>query len=209
MRSSVSARASTPSRDRTRGSAARRGSNCPWPTSTATTRLAPRASSTSVKPPVEAPRSRQAKPRGVEPERVERRGGAQHLAARDIGVGRRGLDRCTLSPISSDGFFSATPPTRTSPAAIAACARARLEKKPRSTRTISARLRIGPCGWRDGGVLSTCAAGSPSTAAHRRMTSKGRARIDGGKGALNPLTECIRSLTWMCGRGLSRCPRWP
>ena len=43
---------------------------------------------------------------------------------------------------SSEAFLSATPPTLTSPAAIAACARARLEKKPRSTRTISARLRM-------------------------------------------------------------------
>ena len=79
--------------------------------------------------------------RGIEPEGVER-GRELDPAARDVRMGRFGLDRRVARPTASDAFVSATPPTLTSPAAIAACARARLEKKPRSTRTMSARLRM-------------------------------------------------------------------
>ncbi len=57
-------RASVASRLTTRGSAASFGWSWPWPTSTAYTLSAPRLRSTSVKPPVEAPRSRQMRPRG-------------------------------------------------------------------------------------------------------------------------------------------------
>ena len=89
--SAVSLRASSPSCALTRGSAASRGSNWPWPTSTATTERAPRVSSTSVKPPVEAPTSRQARPRGIELEGVER-GGELEAAARGPGMGRARLD---------------------------------------------------------------------------------------------------------------------
>ena len=59
--------ASVPSRTTTRGSS--RSFACSWsrPTSTANTRSAPRASSTSVKPPVEAPISSAMRPLGSRP----------------------------------------------------------------------------------------------------------------------------------------------
>src|SRR5262245_36816607 len=46
----------------TRGSLRSVQSICPWPTSSATTRVAPRLSRTSVKPPVDAPMSRASRP---------------------------------------------------------------------------------------------------------------------------------------------------
>ena len=46
----------------TRGSLRRPQSSWPWPTSSATTRLAPRLSSTSVNPPVDAPMSSASRP---------------------------------------------------------------------------------------------------------------------------------------------------
>ena len=44
-----------------------RGCSCPWPTSSAITRAAPRWRRTSVKPPVDAPTSRQSSPAGSTP----------------------------------------------------------------------------------------------------------------------------------------------
>src|SRR6185436_612093 len=55
----VSVRALVRSIETTRGSLRSRSASCPRPTSTAYTRRAPRWSSTSVNPPVEAPTSRQ------------------------------------------------------------------------------------------------------------------------------------------------------
>ena len=55
--SGVRSRALTPSTTATRASSAMRASNWPWPTSRAMTLSAPRSSSTSVNPPVEAPTS--------------------------------------------------------------------------------------------------------------------------------------------------------
>ncbi len=135
------ARASRPSNERTRGSAARRGSSWPRPTSTATTWRAPRLSRTSVKPPVEAPTSRHTRPVGSRPKAS--RPAASFTPPREAYGWGASASIAALSAISSEGFRSATPPTRTSPAAIAACARARLAKTPRSTRTMSARLRMG------------------------------------------------------------------
>jgi hypothetical protein len=54
-------RAFRPSMTSTRGSLRRRQSICPCPTSSAMTRRAPRCRSTSVKPPVDAPMSRQSR----------------------------------------------------------------------------------------------------------------------------------------------------
>ena len=62
--SEVSVRAFVRSSTVTRGSFLIRGCSWPWPTSSAITRAAPRCSSTSLKPPVEAPRSRQSSPAG-------------------------------------------------------------------------------------------------------------------------------------------------
>ena len=62
--SGVSSRALTPSRTRTRGSLRRRQSSWPRPTSSAMTLAAPRCSSTSVNPPVDAPTSSAWRPRG-------------------------------------------------------------------------------------------------------------------------------------------------
>ena len=62
MSAAVRWRALTPSTTSTRGSVRSRQSSWPWPTSRATTRRAPRRSSTSVKPPVEAPMSSASRP---------------------------------------------------------------------------------------------------------------------------------------------------
>ena len=80
--------------------------------------------------------------RWIEREGVERRG---ELDPPRDAQGCSASASIGASPAtSSEAFLSATPPTLTRPAAIAACARALLGKKPRSTRTISARLRMGP-----------------------------------------------------------------
>ena len=57
-----SARTLVRSCTRTRSSLRSRHTSCPYPTSTATTSAAPRSSSTSVNPPVDAPASRQRSP---------------------------------------------------------------------------------------------------------------------------------------------------
>ena len=102
-------------------------------------------SSTSVKPPVEAPTSRQARPVGSSAEGVERRGELD-AAARDPGMRRAGLDPRVFGERRRRPCARVSPSALTSPAAIAACARARLAKNPRSTRRRSARLRMR--GWR-------------------------------------------------------------
>ena len=76
------ARAFSPSKFVTRGSAATRGSSWPRPTSTPTTCAAPRCSSTSLKPPLPWPRSRQVLPRASMPA-VRERGIELQPTARD------------------------------------------------------------------------------------------------------------------------------
>src|SRR5580704_12198314 len=106
------------------------------------TLAAPRVRRTSVKPPVEAPMSRQTRPVGSS---AKASSAAASLTPPRDAQGWGASASIGASPAtSSEAFLSATPPTLTSPAAIAACARARLEKKPRSTRTMSARLRMRP-----------------------------------------------------------------
>ena len=69
--------------------AAQRQSSWPWPTSSATTRAAPRWSRTSVKPPVDAPMSSASRPSTSMPKRVERVRQLEPAAADVRMVGRR------------------------------------------------------------------------------------------------------------------------
>ena len=68
MSAGVRCRTLVRSSTRTRASVRSRQSSCPYPTSTATTSSAPRLSSTSVNPPVDAPASRQRRPATVRPD---------------------------------------------------------------------------------------------------------------------------------------------
>ena len=86
LEASARSSARAPSRAGRRGCL---GCSWPCPTSSAITRAAPRCSSTSVKPPVDAPTSRQSSPARVDAERVER---VRELVARARDVRRRPLD---------------------------------------------------------------------------------------------------------------------
>ena len=79
-------------------------------------------------------------PGQLEAEMIER-GRELHPAARHPRMLGARL-QLRASAISSDAFFSRTPSAVTRPAAIAACARVRLSKRPRSTSSTSARLRL-------------------------------------------------------------------
>ena len=85
-----------PSMTSTRGSLRSRQSNCPCPTSSATTCRAPRCSSTSVNPPVDAPMSSAVAPAHVDRERVERMRELQP-AASDVRVIGRARARPRMS----------------------------------------------------------------------------------------------------------------
>ena len=73
----------------------------------------------------------------------------------------------------SDGFWTCLSLAVTRPASIAACARARLSNRPRSTSSMSARLRGGGCASLGQGQLDARAGAAPSrSAAMRTQVSK-------------------------------------
>ena len=155
------ARASTPSSDRTRGSAA----SAPVELAVADVDgdrrvLAPRMQQHVGEAAGRGADVEAGEPGGIEREGVER-GGELEAAARDVRVGRLGFDRGGLVDLLG-GLAHHAPPILTSPAAIAACARARLGKKPRSTRTMSARLRMETLKAKEATGCSTGQCGPPS-----------------------------------------------
>ena len=100
---------------------------------------APRSSSTCVKPPVEAPTSRQTRPCGSKPKWSS--AAASFTPPRDTqGCAGVGLQHAS-DAISVRGLAHRAPSAVTRPASIAACALARLSNRPRSTRRRSARRR--------------------------------------------------------------------
>src|SRR5215210_422078 len=134
-------RMSVSSMDTTLGCSRSDGCNCSRPTSTENTRLAPLASNTSVKPPVDAPTSRQtwpsisigycsSAPESLTPPR-ETKGWAGWAC------------NTASATMVSEGFVTVLPLSVTRPASMAARARARLSNRPRSTSKTSARLREG------------------------------------------------------------------
>ena len=143
-------RALTPSSAVTRGSAARRGWSWPWPTSTPTTCFAPRCSSTSVKPPVLWPRSRQvipatsiarrvSAPSSFRPPRETKRSSASSVISTSASLGRSSPDLVgTRQPAGAR--------QRTAPVAISRCAADRVGAMPRSTRSWSARIASSSAG---------------------------------------------------------------
>ena len=128
----VNVRRSRPSRS-PRGCPRSPACSCPRPTSTAYDPAAPRSSSTRVKPPVLLPASKQVRPVGSMPKRSS--AAASLTPPRDT----HGCGPCRPPPPRSparsapDGLRTARPSTRTSPAAIASCARARLSNRPVET----------------------------------------------------------------------------
>ena len=126
-------RALTRSMTTTRGSVRSFQSSWPWPTSSATTRRAPRCSSTSVNPPVEAPMSSASRAGDVDAEGVERVRELEAAAAdlRMIGDGRASRRRRRRRCVPA--FATGWPLTRTCPARISARARSRDAARPRST----------------------------------------------------------------------------
>ena len=116
----------------------------------ATTCAAPRCSRQSVKPPVEAPTSRQRRPAASTPERVERVGELDP-AARDEARAARRRRASTSSATSWPGLAARSPPrpSRTSPAITDAAARARDVEQAALGR---AACRGGPWPWRANGT---------------------------------------------------------
>ena len=79
--------------------------------------------------------------RRIDAEMVER-GRELHAAARDPGMRRRGAQRRIGGDLVRRLCAPVTPSAVTRPAAIAACALARLSNRPRSTSSRSARMRV-------------------------------------------------------------------
>jgi hypothetical protein len=137
----VRSRMSVRSRQSTRGSARSRSCSWPRPTSTATTVEAPAWSKASVKPPVEAPASRQRRPVGsmakrcsapasFSPPRETKRGGGPTSR------------RASAADTSRDALSAGALLTRTRPASIRARACDRVSLKPRRWSSISRRRRV-------------------------------------------------------------------
>src|SRR6266540_2979867 len=105
----------------TRGWLRSRASSCPWPTSTAITRAAPRSSSTSVKPPVDAPASRQRRPATSIPRRSSV---GSSLPPPRLAQRRPGEASWIGSAAATilDGLAAGAPETSTRPAATASAA---------------------------------------------------------------------------------------
>src|SRR5690348_12851434 len=95
--------------------------------------------STSVKPPVEAPTSRQTRPSTLSPSWSS--ACASFTPPRDTQAKAGSAAISASRAISSEGFRTGAPSAVTRPAAMAAWALARLSNRPRATRRRSARSR--------------------------------------------------------------------
>ena len=141
MSSGVSARTLVRSSTRTRSSVRSRQSSWPYPTSTATTSAAPRRSSTSVNPPVDAPASRQRRPGHGD---AGRRPGRRPACARRGTPSRRspivahGDGRVA---VDDGGRLAGRPPDRHPARSISSAACSRDRARPRRTSSASRRAR--------------------------------------------------------------------
>lgn len=121
--SGVRPRALVRSRTTTRGSLRSDHASWPYPTSAATTWAAPRSSSTSVNPPVDAPASRQRRPATA----IANASSAPTSLCAPRDTQARSLSVTTVSAVVSDtavaGLTAGSPSMRTLPAPInsAAC----------------------------------------------------------------------------------------
>src|SRR5207253_6098598 len=112
----------------------------PYPTSTATTRAAPRWSRQSVNPPVDAPASRQSRPSGATAKRSS--AAASLPPPRETKDGGGPESATGASSATSDAALVAViPATVTRPALTASCAWDRLAASPRRTSSASRRRR--------------------------------------------------------------------
>ena len=131
----------TPSITITSGSPDRLGWSWSRPTSSATTRIAPRSSNTSVKPPVLAQISRQVRPAGS----IWAKASSPpiNLSAPWLTHGKSVVvSSNTASGVRSyAGFFGGFPKSRTEDDAINARALSREAARPRATSRASARIR--------------------------------------------------------------------
>ncbi len=130
---------------RTRRSLRNRHANWPYPTSTATTSAARWRSNTSVKPPVDAPASRQRRPvtrnGGSFPAKVDR-AASSLWAPREAYPGSL-PEMITIDVVSSTivaGLVAGRPLTRTRPPMIASLACSRERTRPRRTSSRSSRV---------------------------------------------------------------------
>src|SRR6478609_7027477 len=136
---------------RTRGSPRSAQASWPYPTSTATTSAAPRRSSTSVKPPVDAPASRQRRPCTVTSPKASR-APISLCAPREAHLGSSSMSRISRAAAGSTavaGLVATCPAISTRPAAISSAASDRDRAWPRRTSSASSRLlRTRPSGYR-------------------------------------------------------------
>ena len=140
----ASVRAFTRSIDTTRPSRRSFSASWPYPTSTAYTRAAPRARSTSVNPPVDAPTSMATSPAGS---MANASSAAISLCAPRLTHSRPPAtvtvtSRPTRSPALRSWRAPSPSPTRTCPASRSAWARERVGANPRSSRSWSRRTRL-------------------------------------------------------------------
>ena len=140
-RSSV--RAFVRSIETTRSSRRSESASWPRPTSTAYTRRAPRWRRTSVKPPVDAPTSRQTRPAGSMPNASSAAASLwpPRLTYGSRSVSASGVAASTRSPALRSRRAASPSPTLTLPASTSAWAFARVSARPRSTRSWSRRRR--------------------------------------------------------------------
>src|ERR1700749_2641945 len=123
----------------------------PYPTPAATTCAAPARSSTSVKPPVDAPASRQRLPATSRPENAAR-APARLCPPRDTYCGPASASSATVTGSSLAtwvaGLDATCPPTATRPAAINSAACSRALASPRRTSSASSLPRTVTTGRR-------------------------------------------------------------
>src|SRR6185312_5804530 len=138
----VSARTLVRSCTRTRASLRSRQTSCPYPTSTAMTSRAPRSSSTSVKPPVEAPASRQRRPAGS----ISRASSAPISLWAPREAHCRSAVSTTMTGVSRSttvaAFSAVMPRTVTRPCSISSAACPRERAMPRRTSSASSRALV-------------------------------------------------------------------
>jgi hypothetical protein len=183
-RAGSSVRTFTRSSTVTRSSVRSGQASWPYPTSAATTCAAPARSRTSVKPPVDAPASRQRLPATSKPGNAAR-APASLCPPRDTYCGPASASSATVTGASLvtwvAGLDATWPPTATRPAAISSAACSRDLARPRRTSSASSLPRtVTPAGQVRQALADPALAWRPHPArpAHRaglaRLAGRGR-----------------------------------
>ena len=141
--SSVRSRTLVPSRTTTRGSSRTCAASWSWPMSTACTEAAPRRSSTSVNPPVDAPASRQVAPCGDRP-RVSRAPASLWAAREAYSIPSGTSTTLSAAPAGTgwEGLVTGRPSSRARPSSTMRRAWVRDRARPTASSATSSRSSL-------------------------------------------------------------------